>query len=94
MARSAAVACTETPSHSGGPGNIRVRVRVSFTTGAVRSDILATAGLLVGCLPSSLFYSGRYNLYVRGQSNGATENARHDLADEVTRADNAGYTCT
>jgi len=34
-------------SHSRGPGNIRVRVRVSFTTGAVRSAILATAGLLV-----------------------------------------------
>ena len=46
----AAVACAETPSHSGAPGNIWVRdlrVRVSFTTGAVRSDILATAGLLV-----------------------------------------------
>jgi len=27
--------------------SIRVRVRVSFTTGAVRSAILATAGLLV-----------------------------------------------
>jgi len=37
----------ETPTHSRGPGNIRVRVRVSFTTGAVRSAILATAGLLV-----------------------------------------------
>jgi len=45
MACSAAVACAETPSHSRGPGNIRVRV--SFTTGAVRSAILATAGLLV-----------------------------------------------
>ena len=45
MARSAAVACAETPAHSRGPGNIRVRV--SFTTGAVRSAILATAGLLV-----------------------------------------------
>jgi len=45
MARSAAVACAETPSHSREPGNIRVRV--SFTTGAVRSAILATAGLLV-----------------------------------------------
>ena len=45
MARSAAVACAETPSHSRGPGNIRVRV--NFTTGAVRSAILATAGLLV-----------------------------------------------
>jgi len=32
---------------SHGPGNIRVRVRVSFTTGALRSAILATAGLLV-----------------------------------------------
>ena len=47
MARSAAVACAEAPSHSRGPGNIRVRVGVSFTTGAVRSDILETAGLLV-----------------------------------------------
>ena len=28
-------------------GNIRVGVRVSFTTGAVRSAIIATAGLLV-----------------------------------------------
>ena len=45
MARSAAVACAETPSHFRGPGNIMVRV--SFTTGAVRSAILATAGLLV-----------------------------------------------
>jgi len=45
MARSAAVACAETPSHSRGPGNIRVRV--SFMTGAVWSAILATAGLLV-----------------------------------------------
>jgi len=42
--RSAAVAvtCAETRSHSRRPGNIRV----SFTTGAVRSAILATAGLL------------------------------------------------
>jgi len=40
------VGCAETPSHSHGPGNTRVRVRVTFTTGAVRSDILATAGLL------------------------------------------------
>jgi len=47
IVRSAAVACTETPSHSRGPGNIRVRVWVSFTTGAVRSAIQATAGLLV-----------------------------------------------
>jgi len=47
MARSAAVACAETPSHSHGCGNIRVRIRVSFTTGAVQSAILATAGLLV-----------------------------------------------
>ena len=28
---------------------VRVRIRVSFTTGAVRSAILATAGLLVVC---------------------------------------------
>jgi len=47
FARLAAVACAETPSHSRVPGNIWVRVRVSFTTGAVRSAILATAGLLV-----------------------------------------------
>jgi len=47
MARSAAVACAETLSHSRRPGNIRVRIRVSFTTGAVWSAILATAGLLV-----------------------------------------------
>ena len=40
------MACAETPSHSRAPGNIWVRVRVSFTTGAV-SAILATAGLLV-----------------------------------------------
>ena len=39
------VACAETPSHSRVPGNIWVRV--SFTTGAVRSAILATAVLLV-----------------------------------------------
>jgi len=45
MARSAAVACAETTSHSRGPGNIRVGV--SFTTGVVRSAILATAGLLI-----------------------------------------------
>jgi len=49
MTRLAAMACTETLSHSRRPGNIRVRV--SFTTGAVRSlswsAILATAGLLV-----------------------------------------------
>ena len=43
----AAVECAETPSHSRVPSNIWVRVRISFTTGAVRSDILATAGLLV-----------------------------------------------
>ena len=43
----AAVACAETPSHCRVPGNIWVRVRASFTTGAVRSAILATAGLLV-----------------------------------------------
>jgi len=49
MAGSAAMACAETPSHSRGPGNIRVRVRprVSFTTGAVWSAILAIAWLLV-----------------------------------------------
>jgi len=47
MARSAAVACAEMPSHSCGPGNIGIRVRVRFTTGAVWSAILATAGLLV-----------------------------------------------
>jgi len=41
--RSAAVACAETPSHPRGPDNIRV----SFTTKAVWSAILATAGLLV-----------------------------------------------
>jgi len=43
------VACTESPSHSRRPGNkpIRVKVRVSFTTGAVRLAILATAALLV-----------------------------------------------
>ena len=50
MARSAAVACAETPSHSRGPGNIRVTVRVSFTTESVRSTILATAGRLLSCL--------------------------------------------
>jgi len=33
MARSATVACDKTPSHSGGPGNIKVRVRVSFKMG-------------------------------------------------------------
>ena len=47
MAYSAAVVCAKTPSHSDGSGNIRVRIRVSFTAGAVRSAILATAGLLV-----------------------------------------------
>jgi len=47
MARSAAMACAETPSHSCRSGNITVRVRVSFTTGAAWSAILATAGLLV-----------------------------------------------
>ena len=48
IAHSSAVACAETPSHSRGSGNIRVLgVRVSLTTGAVRSAILATAGLLV-----------------------------------------------
>jgi len=45
MARSATVVCAETLSHSPEPGNIRVRV--SFTTGALQSAILATAGLLV-----------------------------------------------
>jgi len=39
-------ACAETPSHLCGPGN----TRVSFTTGAVWSAILATAGLLVSCV--------------------------------------------
>ena len=29
---------------------VRIRIRVSFTTGAVRSAILATAGLLVNDL--------------------------------------------
>jgi len=47
MAHLAAVSCADTPSHSRKPGNIRVRVTVSFTTGAVRSAILATARLLV-----------------------------------------------
>ena len=32
---------------SHGPSNVTVRVMVTFTTGAVRSAILATAGLLV-----------------------------------------------
>ena len=41
------LACAKTPSHCRGSGNIRVRVKVSFTTGAVWSAILATAGLLV-----------------------------------------------
>jgi len=45
IACSATVACAKTPSHSRGPGN--GRVRVSFTTGAVWSTILATAWLLV-----------------------------------------------
>jgi len=45
MAYLAAIKYTETPSHSRRPGNIRVKV--SFMTGAVRSAILATAGLLV-----------------------------------------------
>jgi len=49
IACSAAVACTETLSHSRRPSNIGVMVRVNFTTGAVRSAILATAGLLVIC---------------------------------------------
>jgi len=39
IAHLAAVACTEMLSHSRGRGNIWVRVRVSFTTGAVRSAI-------------------------------------------------------
>ena len=47
IARLTAVVFAETPSHSRMPGNIWVRVRVSFTTGAVLSAILATAGLLV-----------------------------------------------
>jgi len=34
LAALAAVACTETPSHSRVPGDIWVRVRVSFTIGA------------------------------------------------------------
>jgi len=46
------LACAKMPPHSREPGNIKVRIvvriRVSFTTGAVRSAILATAGLLVG----------------------------------------------
>jgi len=53
MAHLAIVACAEMPSHSSGPGNIRVRVRVSFTTVAVRSATLATAGLLVQVSPPS-----------------------------------------
>jgi len=47
FARLAAVACAETPSHCRVPGNIWVRVTVSFMTGAVQSAFLATAGLLV-----------------------------------------------
>jgi len=66
FAHLAAVACAETPFHSRAPGNIWVRVRVSFTTGAVRSAILATAGLLVVnwgpvCLPCRF---GVYLLYL------------------------------
>jgi len=56
MARSTAVACAETPSHSHGPGNIRVRVSVSFTTEAVRSAILASAGLLVNVHNSIILF--------------------------------------
>jgi len=47
----AAVACAETPSHSRAPGNIWVRVRVSFTTGAVRS---ATPSVQLGFLSSDV----------------------------------------
>jgi len=47
MARSTTVACAKTPSYSRWPGNTRIKVRVSFATGAVRLAILATAGLLV-----------------------------------------------
>jgi len=53
MDRSAAVACAEMSSHSRGPGSIRVGV--SFTTGAVRSAILAAAGLLVKIDPKAPF---------------------------------------
>jgi len=38
--------------------SIRVRVRVSFTTGAVRSAILATAGLLVCTVSLPITFSG------------------------------------
>ena len=58
ITRSAAVACAETPSHSRGPGNIRVRVKVSFTTGAVRSAILVTAGFLVNFDVRAIWSSG------------------------------------
>jgi len=48
------MACAEMPYHSRGSGNIRVKV--SFTTAAVRSAILATAGLLVYiCVAFSIF---------------------------------------
>ena len=49
FARLATVACAKTPSHSRAPGKrpIWVRVRISFTTGAVRSAFPATAGFLV-----------------------------------------------
>jgi len=47
---------------------VRVRVRVSFTTGAVQSAVLATAGLLVlavttYCVLSLLFYIDLYQSY-------------------------------
>jgi len=58
MARSAAVTCAEMPSHSRGPGNISVRVMVSFTSEAVRSAILATAGLLVNFDVRAIWRSG------------------------------------
>jgi len=47
-----------------GPGNIRVRVRVSLTTGAVRSGILATTGLLVILVPCLRQYTYFDDLYV------------------------------
>ena len=37
---------------------VRVRVRVSFSAGAVRSAILATAGLLVNCDVRTIWRSG------------------------------------
>jgi len=77
MARSAAMACADAPSHSRGPVNIRVRVRISFTTGAVQ---LAVTKVTFHLPPTATHLLGEWTLPSR-----ALVLCSSDVPDEVKR---------